>query len=159
MLFCRESLKKFGAALVGMLLNNYVASYFNSVITSCKVQYRSYRKGGGGGGNILRTGYISVLDYFSIIFIKWEYIVEYKAWFYIINVLSSFPLQIVEQKKMKWEEPIFIQFLKMMCVIYKLKKILFKKHFYEKKAIYVFTSGGRYGMFFKSMLQISDPIK
>lgn len=46
-----------------------------------------------------------------------------------------------------------------VCNLQAEKKILFKRHFYEKKAIFVFTSGGRYGMFFKLMLQISDPIK
>lgn len=133
MLFCRESLKKFGAALVGMLLNNYVASYFNSVITSCKEQYRSYRK---GGGDILRTGYISVVDYFSIIFIKWEYIAEYKAWFYIINVLSSFPLQIVEQKKNEMGRTYIYPISKNdVCNLQAEKKYFLKDILWEKSNI------------------------
>lgn len=43
----------------------------------------------------------------------------------------------LNKKKMKWEEPIFIQFLKMMCVIYKLKKKYFLKDIFMRKKQYL----------------------
>lgn len=43
----------------------------------------------------------------------------------------------LNKKEMKWEEPIFIQFLKMMCVIYKLKKKYFLKDIFMRKKQYL----------------------